>query len=175
MTFISFFALILIAPIPIIHFVLHGFLSFWRRHPTWFYMMGVITWLLFIPLVVVLMKVEGTVFTPAILSLIISTALTIFALLLIVSAVFTIGPKRFFLWAVLKPKAVEQKYIRSGPYRFISHPAYFGYILISHAAFLATGRMVMLGLFIYTLFSIIAVIALENHEIKGRLKIEAGS
>lgn len=173
MNLISFFTIISIAPIPIIHFVLHAFLLFWRRHATWFYLMGVITWLLFIPPTVVLMKIENTIFTPVNQLLVASAILAIFAFLLIISAVFTISPKRFFLWAVLRPKSVEQKYIRSGPYQFISHPAYFGYILVSLAAFIATGRVVMLGFFFYTLFSIIAVIVLENHEIKRRLNIEA--
>lgn len=173
MNLISFFTIIFIAPIPIIHFFLHTFLLFWRRHTMWFYLMGVIIWLLFIPLAVILMKIEDTIFTPINQSLVASAILIVFAFLLILSAVFTLSPKRFFLWAVLRPKSVEQKYIKSGPYQFFPHPAYFGYIFVSLAAFIATGRVVMLGFFFYTLFSIIAVIVLENHEIKRRLNMEA--
>lgn len=169
MIWISFFTIFLLAPIPVTHFILHAFLPFWRKYTVWFYLTSMILWILSFFVAVVLARFGTQLFTPLNQLTAVSVVLALFALFMILSSVITIGPKRFFLWAVLKPTTVEQKYIKSGPYYFISHPAYFGYTLITIAAFLATGRAVMFGFFLYTLFLILVVILLENHEIKKRL------
>lgn len=79
------------------------------------------------------------------------------------------GPKRFFLWAALWPTAVRQEYIKKGPYRFLSHPAYTAYIAAVIAVFFATGQVVLFWFALYITISMLVVIKIENQELRKRL------
>ena len=169
MNFITFWTISILAPIPFIHFALHSFLTFWRRKPLAFYVTIAILWLLSFFAASFLVRHEKTFFTPPSWLIISALVLEFVSLLLIFWAIITIGPKRFFLFAIVFPKKVEQKYIKSGPYLFVRHPAYLGYLAIWLFSFLATGRVVLLFFFIFALICVPIIISLEDREMKERL------
>ncbi|MFH1193698.1 MAG: methyltransferase [bacterium] len=167
---IIFFTIFIFGPIPVVHILLHSFLKFWQKHPLYFYLYGAALWAAFIPISLFFSKNTSAIFT-APSWLIIIAWLTVFsALFLILWSIKTLGPKKFFLWAVLKPESIKQERIANGPYRFFRHPAYTAYAAIIIATFLATGYTALLSFSATFIALILIVIMLENHELSLRLK-----
>lgn len=167
---IIFLTIFILGPISIVHLLLHFFLKFWRKNPKGIYIAGFFAWTVFLFIAWHLAKISSVVFTPP-RWLIVLSAITVWgAFFLLVWAIFALGAKRFFLLVMLKPKTAEQKYIKSGPYRLLPHPAYTAYIAAAIAAFFATGYTVLLVFMIFNIIAMTAVIYLENHELARRLK-----
>lgn len=91
------------------------------------------------------------------------------ALFLVFWSIMTLKPKRFFLWAVLRPQSVRQERIGLGPYKFFHHPAYTAYAAMAFAAFFATGRTALLAFAAVIFLLMLIVTARENHELEERL------
>ncbi len=85
-------------------------------------------------------------------------------------SLFTLGPKRFFVWAVLRPQEVMQKYIASGIFKFIPHPSYTGILLILFGIFILSGRTYLAGAFIFAVSFFPTAIYFEEKELHERLK-----
>lgn len=167
---IIFFTILIFGPIPLIHILLHLFLKFWRKHPLYFYLCGAALWAAFIPISLFFSKNTSTFFTAPGWLIIIAWLAAFGALFLILRSIKTLGAKKFFLWAALKPESIKQERIANGPYRFFRHPAYAAYAAIIIAAFLATGYQPLLFFSAISIALILIVIMLENHELSIRLK-----
>lgn len=169
-TFIIFLLIFLLGPIPLFHITLHVFLRLWRKAPHLLYVSATFLWALSLSIASYLYVWPVALFFPPLWLQTFGVIFGVFSIALILWAFFTLGPKRFMVWAVVAPEAVEQKYVKSGPYRLLPHPAYLGYMGTALAAFLATGLASAFGFFIYSLVFLMVVILLENHEMKNRLK-----
>jgi protein-S-isoprenylcysteine O-methyltransferase Ste14 len=167
---IIFFTIFIFGPIPTIHIFLHLFLKFWRKHPLCFYLCGAAVWTTLIPIALFFSKKTSVVFTAPVWLVIIARLTAFCALFLILWSINNLSPKKFFLWAVLKPDSIKQERIAAGPYRFFPHPAYTAYAAIVIMAFLATGYTALLFFGAIFITLILIVIMLENHELSLRLK-----
>lgn len=172
MHLIPFFTIFLLAPIPVLHIFLHAFLGGWKKYPLGLYLTGAVLWVVSYFVAGALQPMNEQLFLPSMALIGLAEIIAFLGLLLIIWSFITIGPKRFLLWAVVKPEAVEQKYIKTGPFRLMPHPAYVGYLMAATAAVLATGKVVLFVFFVYSLVLLFIVILLENHEIKNRLGID---
>ncbi len=94
------------------------------------------------------------------------------SIFLVLWSIGTLGPKRFFLWAVLRPQSVKQERIGLGPYKYFHHPAYTAYLMAASAAFFGTGRTVLLAFAAVMFLMMLVVTARENHELEERLEIK---
>ncbi len=159
----------ILGPIPLFHLTLHLFLRLWRKSPRLLYASATILWALSLSIASYVSVWQAALFVPPLWLQVSGIIFGAFSLALVLWAFFTLGPKRFMVWAVVASEAVEQKYIKSGPYRFVPHPAYLGYMAIALAVFLITGLASALGFFIYSVVFLMMVILLENHEMKKRL------
>lgn len=164
-----FWTIFLLGPIPAAHILLHAFLRVWRRRPLRFYQAAFAVWILFFFLAKRLSGVSDALFAPPAWLKIICIITAASSLFLIVWSIATLKPKRFFLWAVLRPESVRQERIARGPYKFFHHPAYTAYLVTAFAAFLGTGRSVLLAFAAAMLLLILIVMARENHELEERL------
>tara|TARA_Y100000310_G_C20542800_1_gene744146 strand:- start:274 stop:807 length:534 start_codon:yes stop_codon:yes gene_type:complete len=172
MPLVTFFTIFILGPIPIFHFFLHLFLKFWKRNPKALYLMGALLWVIFFILAWFLSKISVIIFVPS-QWLVILSGITIFgAFFLLVWSITTLGFKRFWFWAVISPDKVRQAYIKFGPYRSMSHPAYTAYIAIAIAAFFATGHATLLIFIAYIIILIITVVYLENEELRKRVDVD---
>lgn len=156
----------IIAPVPLFHLWLHALLPQWQRFPWMVYAWGLFLWILSLALFA---KLEsGLFFIPQKDIKWLGWSLIIFGTISIVSSIITLGMKRFFMWAVLKPDSVTQKHITKGILHFVPHPAYFGYLAISLGNFLSIGEWHLLFLFLYLLIFTPIVIRLEEEELHRR-------
>ncbi len=172
MTSIVFWTIFLLGPIPVVHILLHAFLRSWRKRPMRFYFVAAAVWVLSFFLAKWLAGNTDTIFvSPYWLKMLcIITAWS--SLFLILWSVGTLRPKRFFLWAVLRPQSVKQEKIDLGPYKFFHHPAYTGYLSAAFSAFFGTGRTVLLAFAAVMFLLMLIVTARENHEMEERLEIK---
>jgi|GEM_PF-1117339 len=170
MHLIPFLTIFLLAPIPVIHIFLHAFLGGWKKYPLGLYLTGAVLWVASYFAAGALQPMDGQLFMPSAAIIGLAEIIAFLGLLLIIWSFITIGPKRFLLWAVVKPEAVEQKYIKAGPFRLMPHPAYVGYLMAATAAVLATGKVALFIFLVYSFVLLFVVILLENHEMKKRLK-----
>ena len=172
MSSVIFLTVFILGPIPVFHFLLHLFLKFWKKHPKALYLMAVFVWVIFFIPARFLAKLFAMMFVPP-QWLVILSAITIFgAFFLIIWSIITICPKRFFLLAVISPDKVNQIYIKFGPYRSMSHPAYTAYIAIAIAVFFATGYTVLMMFAVHTIIMMATVIYLENEELRRRVSVD---
>ena len=167
---IIFLLIFLLGPIPLFHITLHLFLRLWRKAPHLLYVSATVLWALSLSIASYLYAWPAILFVPPVWLQVFGAIFGAFSLSLILWAFFTLGPKRFMVWAVVAPEAVEQKYIKSGPYRVLPHPAYLGYMATALAVLLITGLASAFGFLVYSLVSLMIVILLENNEMKNRLK-----
>lgn len=159
----------LLAPIPVVHILLHAFLRQWRKRPIRFYLAASAVWIASFFLARWLAGNTDTLFTPPYWLKVICAITGWSSLFLVLWSVGTLGPKRFFLWAVLRPQSVRQEKIGLGPYKFFHHPAYTAYISAALAAFFGTGRTVLLAFAAVMFLMMLIVMARENHELEERL------
>lgn len=167
---LSLCVIVLTFPVPLFHIILHRWLGMWRKVPYLYYAGWGIVWIalgLFvfqkktfaqIPLVSLGQEVRliGFIFA----------ALGIF---LVLWSLSTIGPKRFFVWAALRPNEVEQKIITKGPFLLLRHPAYVGYQLLAFGSFLFTGWWSTFAVFVWLFLSTPFAIRLEERELAERV------
>lgn len=162
-------ASLLIFPVAIVHFWFHALLPTWRKHPVSFYLFAALIWGItwvglrnFAPHSVDL-------FSPTEPWAMIGKGLKILGLVMAVSSLATLGIRRFFLWAVLRPDSVPKIRFTKGPFAFVPHPAYFGYILIAIGDVMGTGETYSM----ITVFVLLALtplmIWLEEEELRKRL------
>ena len=167
---IIFLLIFILGPIPLFHITLHVFLRLWRRAPHLLYISATILWALSLSLALYAYAWPAALFFPPLWLQVFGIIFGACSVALILWAFFTLGPKRFMVWAVVAPEAVEQRYIKTGPYRLLPHPAYLGYMGTGLSVFLATGLASAFSFFIYSLVFLMIVILLENQEMKNRLK-----
>lgn len=166
---IPFWTIFVLGPIPVVHILLHAFLRFWRRYPCGWYILCAAVWALFFPLAKYAAGWPSVLFAPPAWLKIICGITAWSSLFLVLWSIGTLGPKRFFLWAVLRPGAMRQERIFGGPYKFFRHPAYTAYLATAFAAFFATGRSALLVFAAVMFLLMLIVIALESHELEIRL------
>lgn len=159
----------IIVPVPLIHLWLHAMLKFWRKHPFIFYALCISMWigtfLFFKPVD----ELSFSFFAPYSNLAMTGFALMSLGVLGIISSIITLGPKRFFMWAVLRPQEVEQIKISSGPFKFIPHPAYIGYLFIALGNFLAGGKFYLALVFIFLFALTPVIIYFEEKELAQRV------
>lgn len=164
-----FWTLFMLGPVPLWHLLLHAALPFWRRHPRAFYGASVAVWALFFPLSTELGSGSSALFTPAAGVKGLCLAAGIAALLVSAWSIQALTPRRFFLWATLRPDEHPPVLVRRGPYRFAAHPTYLSMLVASAASFLASGEAVLLGAFFVMGALLTLVIVLEQRELRARL------
>jgi protein-S-isoprenylcysteine O-methyltransferase Ste14 len=168
-----FWTLFTLGPIPIWHLLLHAALPFWRRHPWIFYGASAVVWALFFPLSSELGSGSSALFSPVAGVKWICLAAGVAALLVSGWSIVTLTPRRFFLWATLRPEESPPVLIRRGPYRFAAHPTYLSMLVAAAASFLASGEAVLLGTFFAMSVLLTLVIVLEQRELRSRLSASA--
>lgn len=162
---------VFLLPIPFFHIALHAFLPFWRRRPLLTYGMGVALWIAAGVLAPLIRAQTEGLFAPPIWLAHSAIILGIIGAIFVVWSAITLGPRRFFVWAALKPESAQQKYIPSGPFRFLSHPAYTGYLFMWFALAAGTGNAILIGAFVIAAMLFPIVARIENHELQQRLSM----
>ncbi len=162
--------ILIFAPVPIFHFWLHAMLAFWRKNPVLFYLLCLLCWIA--SFFVLKMASENSYYAyyPDSFSIVLGFLSVVAGFILIASSILTIGPKRFFMWAVLNPSSVKQKRIVSGFFKIIPHPAYLGELLVPLGTFLLSGKTYIGIIFIYMLSLMPIVIYFEEKELSERTK-----
>ena len=162
----------LVLPVPFFHLWLHALLPFWRRSPLALYVFGLALWIgafKFLP-AIALFSPAAFEPTPAIRYL--GTALMIIGFLFAAWSLATLGPVRFFVWAVLRPLAAPRVRVSRGPFSFVPHPAYLGYVVVALGNLLHSGRLYLAGVLAILLFLTPLVIWLEEHELEERVELK---
>ena len=161
-----------IAPIPLFHLWLHALLPWWRKHPILFYACAVLVWAASFALFAMFDKSAGIFFISHQNAAFGGYFLIIIGFIAGLSSIAILGPKRFFVWAVLRPESVQRTRISKGPFHWFPHPAYLGYLLISIGNFLASGKFysLLVAIFLFTLTPM--VILLEEKELKRRIETQ---
>lgn len=162
----------IIGPVPtVFHLLLHGALAFWRRHVRAFFVTCGIVWVAWaMGTWIAAPWLSARVFVPPAAF---GVPLTLLALLVLCIApwtIATIGWRRFFVYAVLRPDRVSTTArVTSGPFRLLRHPAYTSYRIAAILLMIATGSwgMVLLATLSLVLFPII--IHLEERELRLRV------
>jgi len=166
---IPFLTLLLLGPVPAWHLLLHAFLPAWRRNPRAYYFLAAAVWALVIPLAWLLAEASPLLFEPARSVRALGLAASGAAFLVALWSMWTLTPRRFFMWAVLRPDDAPAERILRGPYRFTEHPTYLAMVAAAASNFLASGSASLLGVTaaFAVLLSIIA--SLEQRELNARL------
>lgn len=175
MIFVDIFALVIFAiigPVPMLfHPMLHAALAFWRRHVMTFYVVCSVVWVGWM---------TGTwfgapwlaarVFAPPAWLVLPTTLLALAVLSVALWSIATIGWRRFFVYAVLRPDRVPtMTRVTSGPFRFFRHPAYTSYRVAAVLLMVATGSRGAIILTIASLFLFPLIIRLEERELRLRV------
>lgn len=163
----------ILAPAPIIHLWFHALLYFWKKNIYVFYAWVFTIWLgsffVFRHIDPGSSKIFFQYASPAFLYFGILMRFT--GALMVLSSIYTLGIKRFFLWCVLKPETSGCDVVRhKGPFEFVPHPAYFGYMLLLLGNFFSSGKMYLLYSFIFLFTFMPIVIMLEDEELRDRIK-----
>lgn len=156
-------------PIPIFHFWLHALLPWWRKNPLLFYVFCGTLWVAAFALFKAIAPISSDLFTPTEITTNIGQFLVILGFLMVLWSIYSLTPKRFFLWAVFRPESVIQKRIKKGAFRFIPHPAYNGYLIASLGAVLISGALYTIIVFVTLLIITPIMIWLEENELTKRL------
>ncbi|MBI5728527.1 MAG: hypothetical protein HY984_02115 [Candidatus Magasanikbacteria bacterium] len=159
----------LMLPIPLAHLWLHALLPWWKKYPRLFYFWGFIIWdgaFAIVPTLDIIspIAIYPTSFLRGIGLILIATGLVA-----IIWSALTLGARRFFVWAVLRPESTSQIRINHGPFEWLPHPAYSGYVLLALGNFLINGKLYLAGILLYTLITLPIVIWLEDHELGQRI------
>lgn len=156
-------------PVPIIHFWLHALLPWWRKRPVLFYLWALLLFFCALSVAPYIASISPCIFTPSVITRSFGIGLKVIGALAILTSIMTIGIKRFFLWAVLKPESVPKIRIIKGPFKFVPHPAYFGYILLVLGNLLGSGALYLVGILAWLVAFLPLVIILEEKEIDARI------
>ncbi|MBI2639139.1 hypothetical protein HYW83_06145 [Candidatus Peregrinibacteria bacterium] len=159
-----------IAPIPLFHLWLHALLPFWRKRPLLIYFVSIFVWAAALAYFYWLNLRSEYIFEfNAVWRIILGYLLMAIGTVGIFASIITLGPKRFFVWAVLKPHSVSAARIEKGPFRFIPHPAYIGYLFVAVGSFMSRGQFYLLYLVIYLFILTPIVIYFEEEELRRRV------
>lgn len=159
----------LIVPIPLIHLWLHALLPWWRRQPWLFYLWGLVLWAGSFKLIPLLDDISPAIFDPGIVTQRIGTGLIWLGLVGLFASLISLGPERFFVWAVLDAESAQRNRA-SGVFALVPHPAYLGYIAIAFGIFLWVGKLYLAMLLIYLIVLTPIVIWLEEQEMEERFQ-----
>jgi len=166
---ISWITLAVIAPVAILHLWLHALLPSWRKRPILFYIFCALVWIGSLVLTQPLVIAGAFLFVPSTASDIAGRILMIIGSIGVVWSVLTLGGKRFFMYAVLRPDAVARVRLKRGPFSFVPHPAYFGYLLVALGMIFYTGMLISAFVF-FELFALTPIVIwLEERELKERI------
>lgn len=168
----SWLIIAFIVPIPIFHLWLHALLDFWKKHPLAYYAICAPFWIASFFLFQSIDQLSPYLFTPSETLVKIGYALMTLGALGAVSSFLTLGPKRFLMWAVLRPFSTPQKIVSSGPFKCVPHPAYLGYLCAALGDFLMSGKLYLAATLIFLLALTPLVIYFENRELTQRAKKE---
>jgi protein-S-isoprenylcysteine O-methyltransferase Ste14 len=166
---IAFITLLFLGPIPLWHLLLHAFLPAWRRSPLAYYLVSGALWVLFVPLAWVLAQSSPLLFEPSRATRVLGVGASGAAFLVAAWSLVTVTPRRFFLWAVLRPDEIPAERILGGPYRFTEHPTYVAIVLATASNFVASGSLALLGAAAAMGVLLTAVAVLEQRELNARL------
>lgn len=157
-------------PISIFHFWLHALLPWWQKFPLLYYAFcgGIWAGVFYLMREIDLRYIE-LLFSPTPITIGIGYALMLSGALMILWSIYSLTPKRFFMWAVLRPESMTKIKIKKGAFRFIPHPAYTGYITATFGALLYSGKLYMTIVFLILLTITPIMIWLEEDELKKRL------
>lgn len=160
---------IIILPVPVIHLWLHALLNFWRKQPWNFYIFCALVWIGVGFLINNLNEISLVLFEPSYALKVCGYILVGFGFAAAISSFVTLGYKRFLVWAVLRPESVKQQKFKIGPFRFLPHPAYIGYIFVAVGNFLTSGALYLLLVLAVAFILMPVVIFLEEEEMVKRL------
>ena len=158
----------IIAPVPVFHFWLHALLPFWRRAPLLFYAWCGIIWAAAFWFFFEINPRSPVLFSPNPWQANLGGALVWIGFAAAIFSVLSLGPIRFFMWAVLRP-LVAPRVRLGGIYRALPHPAYFGYIVVALGALLQTGSLLSALVLALQLTLTPIMIYFEEEEMKKRL------
>jgi len=85
--------------------------------------------------------------------------------------VVTLGPRRFFMWPVLRPEPGPAERVTRGPYQFLTHPTYVSLVATLLGHFLASGMTVLLGGAAILGGLLTLVTTLEERELASRVEV----
>lgn len=161
----------ILAPVPIIHFWFHGLLYFWKKNPYMFYVWAITLWIgsffIFRYIDPISPKIFLEYSSPGFLYA--GIFMRFSGALMVLSSMYTLGLKRFFLWCVLKPDAAHCSVVLTkGPFEFLPHPAYFGFMLLLLGNFLSSGKVYVLVCFVFLFTLLPVVMMLEEEELRAR-------
>lgn len=165
----SYAIIAIILPVPIFHLWLHALLPFWKKHPLIAYFLAGLIWVGSFFLMKYFDGISGLIFSPPFSVEIAGRIFMLVGLIGVLLGIYTLGLKRFFVWAVFRPNSVEQTYVKKGIYKFVSHPAYLGYLLAALGDFLYCGKAYLAVAFILLLALTPITIWLEEQELKKRI------
>lgn len=163
----------ILAPVPVIHFWFHGLLYYWKKNPYTFYVWAVTIWIGSFFGFKYIDPLSTQIFfnhvSPAFLYA--GIIMRLCGALMVLSSIYTLGIKRFFLWCALRPGDKGCSIVRkSGLFEFIPHPAYFGYMLLIFGNFLSSGKIYLLVVFIFLFTLLPFIMMLEDEELRSRAK-----
>ncbi len=160
----------IIAPIPLFHLWLHALLPWWKKHPWLYYFCGLLVWIgSFLYFSFIGPRSEYLFEFDPVWRVASGYTLMVIGAVGILSSIITLGPKRFFVWAVLMPDSASKIRLTKGPFAFIPHPAYIGELLVAIGNFLVRGQFYLLYLAIFLAVLTPIVIWLEEEELKKRI------
>lgn len=163
----------ILTPVPVIHFWLHSQLHFWKKNPYYFYIWTVTIWIgsffMFRYIDAVTPKIFLQYSSPVFLY--VGIFMRFIGALMVLSSFYVLGVKRFFLWCVLKPTSQGCNLVlKKGPFEFLPHPAYFGYMLLLLGNFFSSGKLYILVSFAFLFTLMPIVMMLEEEELRARVK-----
>lgn len=159
----------IITPVPLFHLWLHALLPFWRKHPLLIYFVALFVWIAVFAYFSWLSLRSEYLFMPSQNYEFGGYALMALGACGVLGSFFTLGPKRFLVWAVLRPSSAPHTRIAKGIFHFIPHPAYLGHFIISIGNFLSRGQFYLLYLIIFLAVLFPIVIVLEEEELRRRI------
>lgn len=159
----------IIAPVPLFHLWLHALLPWWKKRPLGLYLVAVFAWIFSILFFKKMALVSSDLFSPNFLAVATGYIFMAIGILAVASSMITLGPKRFFVWAVLRPESAPHERVKKGPFHFVPHPAYLGYIVLQTGNVLVSGELFALLLLLFLITVTPIVIRWEEEEMLKRL------
>lgn len=158
----------LLLPISIFHLWLHGLLKFWQKYPALLYVWGAGWWIGSLSMAPALQFLLPQVFLPNNFWRGIGFGLLSLGVVLVLWSLLILGPRKFFVWEVLRPRP-QQKYLARGPFKILSHPAYLGYAAIAFGNVLMSGSLYTSAVCLFLCTTLPIVMHFEDTELRARI------
>lgn len=159
----------LFAVVPVFHLWLHALREFWKKFPVLLYGMAIAFWAFVMWLMMLLWPSSPVLFAPSKSLMTEGLTLVLIGLAMTVTSIFTLGPRRFFVWEVLRPGAASRDRVQRGIFKHVPHPAYIGNNLALVGAWLATGTLIACIAMMVSLALTPLVILHEEDELNRRV------